>query len=133
VAGSRNRGLYFLKSGGDWVNINRRRKVEKDLKEVITFPTIFDGSEPVGIGYQLNKDAAITIEVYNYAMEPVKTIVKNSERKGGGGRSENPNQDRWDGRDANGSFVSAGVYYVKVKSDKGYRGWGKVMVVSGRD
>ena len=137
VAGTKTQGLYYLLEGEAveeevWLNINRQTPVEKNLKEVITFPTMYNGTDDVGIGYQLEKSARVTITVYNYAMEKVRTLVNNRPRTGGASRSENPEEDRWDGRDNNGELVSAGLYYIEVSSDKGETGWGKAMVLIGR-
>ncbi|MFC1585347.1 FlgD immunoglobulin-like domain containing protein [Fibrobacterota bacterium] len=133
IAGSKSQGLYYLKLGDTlWTNLNRQTKLEDGLKEVITFPSIYNGSADVGIGYQIKQSAGVTIRVYNYAMEEVRTITSDSRRRGGSARSEDPQQDRWDGRDDYGNPVSAGMYYILVKSDKGEKGWGKVMVVNGR-
>lgn len=124
-------GLNYLRLGVDtsWSNINRRRSVENDLNEVITFPTVYNGDVPVQLGYRLKKTGKVTIEVFNYAMEHVRTLVKNQRREGGVARSENVFEDRWDGTDKYGHQVATGVYYIRVKSDKGETGWGKSMVV----
>jgi hypothetical protein len=58
--------------------------------------------------------------------------VKGSLRKGGGSRSENPAEDRWDGKDQHGRHVSVGVYYIRVETDKGENGWGKAIALHGR-
>lgn len=143
AAGTTGKGLMLRKTGGsntgDWVNVNSLKQVKNGLQEVITFPTLFSGTSPdgspeyVNLGYRLKKDGNVTITVYDYAMEKVKTIVKGSRRKGGGSRSEDPVQDRWDGRDASGRHVSVGTYYILVESDKGEKGWGKAIAVHGRD
>ncbi len=134
AVGSSSRGLYYQEVGDTlWHNVSRQVGVKKDLQEVITFPTVYDGSRDVGLGYQLKKTADIYIEIYDYEMEKVRTVISGSRRKGGGSRSENPGEDKWDGRDDNGDYVSVGVYYVLVKSSRGERGWGKVIVIRGRD
>jgi hypothetical protein len=143
AAGSTGTGLYLRRAGGSaaesWINVNSLKTLKGGLEEVITFPTLFSGTardgspEYVKLGYRLKKDAKVTITVYNYAMEKVKTLVKNAPRKGGGSRSELSSEDRWDGKDASGRHVSVGVYYILVESDKGDKGWGKAIAVHGRD
>ncbi len=134
VVGTQNRGVYFTAfKEGVWQHINRQRELQGNLKEVITFPTVFDGSQEVQIGYRLKKSGRVTIKVFNYAMEPVVTLVRNKPRQGGGNRSEILSEDKWDGTDKFGQNVSTGVYYIQIKSDKGERGWGKVMVVGGQE
>jgi hypothetical protein len=144
AVGSTRKGLFYLKnpsvaaSAGAWVNINSLKRLQGGLDEVITFPTLFSGvtadgqPEYVNLGYRLKKDGKVTITVYNYAMEKVRTLVKSSPRKGGGSRSENPLEDRWDGKDASGRMVSVGVYYILIESDKGEKGWGKAIAARGR-
>jgi hypothetical protein len=137
MAGSTFNGIY-MRRGGAWSNVNSLKALKKGLDEVITFPTLFSGTtvdgqpEFVHLGYRLKKNGKVTITVYNYAMEKVKTLVKNARRQGGGNRSENPNEDVWDGKDASGRHVSVGVYYILVESDAGEKGWGKAIAVHGR-
>jgi hypothetical protein len=142
-AGATLRGLFLRKTGGSnngaWVNVNSLKALKGGLDEVITFPTLFSGTAPdgspeyVNLGYRLKKDGKVTITVYNYAMEKVKTLVRNSPRKGGGNRSEVSTEDRWDGRDASGRHVSVGTYYILIETDKGEKGWGKAIALHGRE
>jgi len=140
VVGSTAKGLFYLpvdRADDGWVNINRQLKLSSELNEIITYPTLFTAARPdghpdyVNIGYRLKKSGKVTITVYNYAMEKVKVLVKNAPRLAGA-RSENPLEDRWDGLDKSGRSVSVGLYYVRVESDKGEGGWGKVLAVAGR-
>jgi len=141
--GASFKGLFLRKTGagqdGKWTNINSLKRLEDGLTEVITFPTLFTGvrasgdPEYVRFGYRLKKEGKVTIRVFNYAMEPVITIVEKASRKGGGARSEVQSEDRWDGRDAGGRAVSVGTYYILVESDQGEKGWGKAIAVRGRN
>jgi hypothetical protein len=143
AVGSTAKGIFLRKTGtgqnGAWTNINSLKKLKGGLDEIITYPTLFTGvrasGEPeyVNIGYRLKKDGKVTISVFNYAMEKVKTLVEGVPRKGGGSRSEVPTQDRWDGRDAGGRPVSLGTYYILVESNQGEKGWGKAIAVRGRN
>ena len=138
LAGSTFKGVFLRRTGGAWINANSLKALKNGLEEVITFPTLFTGStvdgqpDYVRLGYRLKKNGKVTITVYNYAMEKVKTLVRNSQRKGGGNRSEDPEADRWDGKDASGRYVSVGTYYILVESDQGEKGWGKAIAVHGR-
>lgn len=137
MAGSTFNGIY-LRKGGAWSNVNSLKALKNGLEEIITYPTLFSGTtvdgqpEYVRVGYRLKKSGKVTITVYDYAMEKVKTLVKGAARTGGGNRSENPNEDRWDGKDASGRHVSVGTYYILVESDAGEKGWGKAIAVHGR-
>jgi hypothetical protein len=143
AVGSAGKGLFYRKpatgGAGDWTNINSLKRLSGGLDEIITFPTLFTGAtaggepEYVHLGYRLKQDGRVTITVYNYAMEKVRTLVKDSPRKGGGSRSENSIEDRWDGRDSSGRPVSVGVYYILIESDQGEKGWGKAIAGRGRE
>lgn len=145
AAGTTGKGLFYRLSGsglgrnGEWININSLKRLSGGLEEIITYPTLFTGTGPggepeyVNIGYRLKEDGKVTITVFNYAMEKVKVLVRNAQRKGGGSRSEKPEEDRWDGRDRSGRLVSVGPYYILVESDKGEKGWGKAIHLRGRN
>lgn len=139
VAGSTLKGVFYrrLDRDEDFTNINRLKSLKGSLGEVITYPTLFTvskncGDEFVRVGYRIKKDAKVTITVYNYAMEKVKTIVKNAPRRGGIARSESLADDRWDGCDESGRFVSVGTYYILVESSEGEKAFGKALVTRGR-
>jgi hypothetical protein len=138
LAGSTFKGVFLRRPGQAWLNVNSLKALKNGLQEIITYPTLFSGTtvdgqpEYVRVGYRLKKDGKVTITVYNYAMEKVKTLVKVARRKGGGSRSEDPNEDRWDGKDASGRYVSVGTYYIRVESSTGESGWGKAIAVHGR-
>ncbi len=140
VIATSGKGLFYrdLHGGKAWNNISRQKVVKNGLGEVITYPTLLTAAkvngqpEYVTVGYRLKKDGKVTITVYNYAMEKVRTVVSNAPRKGGGARSENPVEDRWDGMDSQGRPVSVGTYYIRVQSSNGDGGWGKVLAVAGR-
>lgn len=141
IVASMGKGLFYRplhSSNKEWLNISRQKPVKNSLGEIITYPTLFTAARPdgqpayVNIGYRLKKDGKVTITIFNHAMEKVKTVVSNAPRKGAGARSENPLEDRWDGRDSNGRLVSVGTYYVRVESSSGDGGWGKILAVAGR-
>ncbi len=140
--GSTFKGVFYKRMdlpGKTFSNLNKLRAVSGGLEEIITYPTLFgsefdrDGTpKPVHIGYRLKKNGKVTITVFNYAMEKVRVLVKNAPRNGGGARSENPLEDRWDGKDDAGRSVSVGTYYILVESDQGEKGFGKALCVRGR-
>lgn len=140
AAGSTLKGVFYRRAdqpGTAFSNINRLKVLKNSLAEVITYPTLFSTSKVCGdahvrIGYRLKKDARVTITVYNYAMEKVRVIVRDAPRQGGIARSENLAEDRWDGCDAGGRFVSVGTYYILVESDRGEKAFGKSLVTRGR-
>lgn len=140
VVGTTLKGVFHKRldlPASPFLNINRQKSLKGGLNEVITYPTLISAGKNCGdeysrIGYRLSKDGRVTITVYNYAMEKVKTIVRNARRTTVAGRSENLAEDRWDGCDESGRFVSVGTYYVLVESDKGEKAFGKILVTRGR-
>jgi hypothetical protein len=145
VTGTTIKGVFYRRldvAATGFTNINRLRTLKNELGEVITYPTLLtvmktcgernDKDTPVRIGYRLKKDARVTITVYNYAMEKVRVVVKNAPRRGGVARSESLAEDRWDGCDDSGRFVSVGTYYILVESSEGEKAFGKALVTRGR-
>lgn len=83
--------------------------------------------------YNLSKDAKVTIRIYDYNMDHVKTVISGKFRKAGKnggpmGRSTVEAEDSWDGRNENGKMVAPGVYYYKITADSGERAFGKCIV-----
>ncbi len=66
---------------------------------------------------------SVTVEIFDFAMNKVVTLV-NNEQKIGGQECDEP----WDGRDKDGNEVATGVYFFKVQSP-GQTQWGKVVVL----
>lgn len=141
VTGTTLKGIFYRRldlPGKTFTNITSRIPLQNGLAEVITYPTLFEGPGSAGspqyvrIGYRLKKSGKVTITIYNYAMEKVRTVVRNAPRQGGVPRSELIGEDRWDGRDSGGRLVSVGTYYIRVESDQGEAAFGKVICVRGR-
>ena len=138
-------GLFFSerevpgKSRHDFTLIKRAPVVESGLKKSYARPGILTAdigdvkqSRTVFV-YNLEKDADVTIRVYDYNMDLVKTIIQNKARKAGKnggprGRSTVENEDCWDGSDARGRMVAPGVYYYKINASTGERDFGKIVV-----
>jgi hypothetical protein len=83
--------------------------------------------------YNLSKDAKVTIRIYDYNMDHVKTVISGKFRKAGSnggpfGRSTVETEDFWDGKNENGKIVAPGVYYYKISTDSGERAFGKLVV-----
>ena len=97
--------------------------------EVYAYPVPF---APLEIGsriyfhYPVREDAYVTLEVYDFAMDLVKTVVNNEFRSGGDGVSWMT--DNWDGRNGKGDFVAAGIYNFKVTLSTGEVYWGKLAI-----
>jgi hypothetical protein len=132
-AGTADRGLsYSLDGGGTWSQVIFKTAIPGGpLSNVFAVPTVLRSDVgQVHFCYSLPASARVTIEVYDFAMRLVRTIVRNETRPGyaNGGRSEDEFRDTWDGRDSYGRVVAVGVYYFKVFTNTGESAFGKVMV-----
>ncbi len=82
-------------------------------------------SESVRFHYNIGRaSATVTIEVFDFGMHRVKTVLRDAPRSGVQERDE-----IWDGKDETGSLVPNGVYFYKVTVSGGDPAWGKVMVI----
>jgi hypothetical protein len=79
-----------------------------------------------------DSNAHVTIKIYDYNMDLVKTVIKNRLRYPGKetelGRSTVESEDSWDGTNSLGRPVAPGPYYYKITTDKGDRAFGKIVV-----
>lgn len=82
------------------------------LTQVYNFPNPFKvRNGNTRIRYELQTDAEVTIEIMDVSMNLVKTVVKN-EFKSQGVHVE----DVWDGKNAQGNYVSNGVYFCNIRT-----------------
>lgn len=133
-------GLIFSKSAnpvtGNHPNmtlISHARKVNSG--ESYALPGVIRGGsdgkyEKTVFVYKLKKDGGVTIRIYDYNMNLVKTILNGATRKAetASGRSTDPSADFWDGKNKAGKIASPGVYYFKITSTGGDRFFGKVIL-----
>jgi hypothetical protein len=68
--------------------------------------------------------AAVTIEVFDFGMNRVRTIIKDASRSG-----MTEQDEIWDGRDDGRRQVANGVYLYRVTVNNGEPAWGKIMVL----
>lgn len=81
--------------------------------------------EPVRIHYATGAAAAsVTIEIFDFGMNRVRTLISDAQRAGGGQYDE-----LWSGRDEQNNQVANGVYFYRVVINGGDPSWGKVMVL----
>jgi len=82
------------------------------LTQVYNFPNPFKvRSESTRIRYELQNDAQVTIEILDINMNVIKTLSKNEFKT----RGEHV-EDVWDGTNANGNYVSNGVYFCNIRT-----------------
>ncbi|HEX2956825.1 MAG TPA: hypothetical protein VHO70_08330 [Chitinispirillaceae bacterium] len=137
-------GIFFsqwktpVKFSADFVQIKRAPAVEAGLEKTYARPGILTNNISGGESrtvfiYNVSKDTKVTIRIYDYNMDLVKTVINNKFRRAGStggpyGRSTIENEDWWDGRNSTGKMVAPGVYYYKITTDIGERAFGKIVV-----
>ncbi len=84
-------------------------------------------SNQITFHYPLSKNANVTIEVYDFAMNLVKRVMNSEYRAGGPGIIYST--DKWDGHNGKGDIVAAGIYYFKITQSGGDVFWGKLAVI----
>ena len=78
---------------------------------------------PLRLQYHTTKDTRVTIEIYDFALDHVRTLVDEKSR-GPGDFSE-----IWDGRNEEGDVVANGVYYYVVEKDGDGTAHGKIVIL----
>jgi flagellar hook assembly protein FlgD len=86
------------------------------VSDVMTYPNPFDpwNGEYATISFELTKAANVTVEIFDFAGEPVATIADQS--YGSGTYTVN-----WFGTDEAGHIVGTGAYIGYIKIDDGQR------------
>ncbi|HMK39680.1 MAG TPA: FlgD immunoglobulin-like domain containing protein, partial [Bacteroidota bacterium] len=111
--------------GASW-KVLRTSQPAGSLSTPYSYPNPFSPKrESVRFHYNLGQSSAtVSIEVFDFAMNRVRTVLRDAPRSG------QPERDEvWDGRDEQGSFVLNGVYFFRVTVNGGTPAWGKVMVI----
>jgi photosystem II stability/assembly factor-like uncharacterized protein len=82
-------------------------------------------SESVRIHYAVPaKGATVTVEVFDFGMNRIRTVVKDAQRSVAGERDE-----IWDGTSEAGQQLTNGVYFYRVTLSGQEPMWGKIMVL----
>jgi len=82
-------------------------------------------SEAIRIHYAIpSGGASVTVEVFDFGMNRIRTVVKDAQRTGGREQDE-----IWDGADDGGTVLTNGVYFYRVTLDGQEPMWGKIMVL----
>jgi hypothetical protein len=133
-------GLFFSrhelqdeKTDSNFVWAFRSLPLRSGLKDTYFYPGILSGESPHAVcAYNLDKDARVTISIYDWNMDFVATIIDKQPRLAGKkqrtGRSTVPEKDVWDGANGRGRPVAPGVYYYKIIASTGERAFGKIIV-----
>jgi ligand-binding sensor domain-containing protein len=86
---------------------------------------VYENEGYVRIQYNTKNDTRITVKIFDFGMNLVRTLVEYKPRPGGGDYYE-----VWDGRNDNGVIVANGVYFYKLKRDGEKDAWGKIVVLN---
>jgi len=94
-------------------------------KNIYAYPNPFNPDVGVvNIRYSLNKNANVTIEIYDVGSELVTTLIKDQPRE-----KELEYSESWDGRNDQGNIVANGVYFYLITTTKGEKAVGKIAVL----
>jgi len=91
-----------------------------------SYPSPFSpDDEAVRIHYSTQgKNVPVTIRIFNYAMQSVKTLIQQAQRSGA-----QEHDEIWNGRDDDNTRISNGVYFYTVEVEGLEPVWGKIYVV----
>jgi photosystem II stability/assembly factor-like uncharacterized protein len=94
--------------------------------ESIAFPNPFaPDDEPIKIKYSFSGDSkSVTIRIFDFGMNLVKTIIQNVNRNG-----NSEYIDNWDGRDEINNIVPNGVYFYRIDISNDEPLYGKIIVL----
>ena len=70
------------------------------------------------------KDASVTIDVFDFGMNRVRTVIRNAIRTGA-----REHDEIWDGRDDEGDRIANGVYFYRIQVDEDEPIWEKVLLI----
>ena len=98
-------------------------------KEVYAFPNPFSPRIDSKIIFKYDtggKDENVTIRIFDFGMNYVKTVIQNTPRNISA--TDSP-YDNWDGTDDNGSIVPNGVYFYRIEVGSNDPLYGKIIVL----
>ena len=100
-----------------------------DQATTYAYPNPFSPSREelgVKIRYSLRTEAVVTIRIYDWALNPVRTISPGRINPGETGQEL---LEFWDGRNEDDQVVANGVYFYTVETDQGDQAAGKIVVL----
>ncbi|GBD86283.1 BNR/Asp-box repeat protein [bacterium BMS3Abin03] len=123
-------GLARLQETGLWKGPWKVYFASQPLKtenETYAYPNPFSPrQEQLKIKYSTGgKDASVTIRIYDFGMNYVRTLIQNAPRN----RTLEGVPDFWDGKDDAGNVVPNGVYLYRVDVDSNQPLFGKIIVM----
>lgn len=111
--------------GTRWKVFRTSQQVENS-SATYSYPSPFSpDDEVVRLHYSTSgRNAPVTIRIFNFAMQPVKTLIQNAQRLG-----SYEHDEIWDGRDDFNNRIANGVYFYQVEVEGLEPAWGKIYVV----
>ena len=99
--------------------------------EVYAFPVPFSNSRSTSVDFHfvVERQAEITLEIYDFAMNMVARVIDNVTYPPGIYPTTGGQRRVWDGYNGQGEQVAVGVYYFKVEYSTGEVHWGKLAVI----
>ncbi len=95
-------------------------------KKTYAYPNPFSPKidRVVRLRYQLAEKGPVTIEIFDFAMTPVRTLIQQELR------TQLPeSEDSWDGKSDFGGNVANGVYFYKIEQKNQDPIWGKILLL----
>ncbi len=95
--------------------------------EVYAAPVPFSPLRGLGVcrfHYRSLQNSNVTIEIFDFSMRRVKTVIKDAPRQCG----VQCDSDEWDGRNEKGELVANGTYFFRIDFGNEKK-WGKVVVL----
>lgn len=99
--------------------------------EVYAFPVPYSHSRDAvtEFHFTVDKDADVTIEIYDFAMNLVRRVLDHQFLPAGVYPTAGLGRPTWDGFNGDGRQVAIGIYYFKVEYSTGEVRWGKLAVI----
>lgn len=93
--------------------------------DTYAFPNPFSpDAESIRIKYSTTQAANVTIRIFDFGMNLVKTLIQNVNKN-----ISSDNFEFWNGRDENGKIVPNGVYFYRIDIGGSKPLYGKIMVI----
>ncbi len=111
--------------GSEW-RVFRTAETVGNTSITYSYPSpVSPDDEVVRIHYSTQgRNAPVTIRIFNYAMQPVKTLIQQAQRSGA-----QEHDEIWNGKDDYNGRISNGVYFYMVEVEGLEPVWGKIYVV----
>jgi len=109
---------------GTWKVYLTSQKLQSN-SETYAFPNPFNpGLQKIRIKYATTQSTNVTIRIFDFGMNLLRTLVENNNRP-----VSDQNMEVWDGRDQHGKIVPNGVYFYRIDLGNGSPLFGKIMVI----